>query len=45
MPPASRYEPAFLEFTGSKLAPSYYVMLAAAISLASLAAAHRLGFR
>ena len=34
-----------IEVTGSKLAPSYYLMLAAVISLAALAAARRLGFR
>jgi len=34
-----------IEVTGSNLAPSYYVMFAAAISLAALGAAHRLGFR
>jgi MFS transporter, MHS family, proline/betaine transporter len=31
--------------TGSNLAPSYYVIFAAAISLAALGAAYRLGFR
>jgi MHS family proline/betaine transporter-like MFS transporter len=34
-----------IEFTGSSLSPSYYLMLAAAISLVALAAAYRLGFR
>jgi MHS family proline/betaine transporter-like MFS transporter len=34
-----------IEMTGSKLAPSFYLMLAAVISLAALTAAHRLGFR
>jgi MHS family proline/betaine transporter-like MFS transporter len=34
-----------IDVTGSKLAPSYYLMLAAVISLAALAAARRLGFR
>jgi MHS family proline/betaine transporter-like MFS transporter len=34
-----------IELTGSKLAPSFYLMLAAAISLAALTAARRLGFR
>jgi MHS family proline/betaine transporter-like MFS transporter len=34
-----------IEVTGSKLAPSGYLMLAAAVSLAALAAARRLGFR
>jgi len=31
--------------TGSKLAPSFYLMLAAAISLAALIGARRLGMR
>jgi len=31
--------------TGSNLAPSYYVMFAALISLVALGAARRLGFR
>jgi MFS transporter, MHS family, proline/betaine transporter len=34
-----------IELTGSKVAPSFYLMLAAAISLAALAAARRLGFK
>ena len=34
-----------IEVTGSKLAPSFYLMLAAAISLAALLAARRLGMR
>ena len=34
-----------IEVTGSKLAPSFYLMLAAAISLAALMAARRLGLR
>jgi MFS transporter, MHS family, proline/betaine transporter len=34
-----------IEVTGSKLAPSYYFMLAAVVSLVALAAARRLGFR
>ena len=34
-----------IEITGSKLAPSFYLMLAAVISLVALAAAHRLGYR
>ncbi len=34
-----------IEMTGSKLAPSFYLMLAAAISLVALTAAHRLGLR
>src|SRR5712691_22208 len=34
-----------IEVTGSKLAPSFYLMLAAAISLAALVAARRLGLR
>jgi hypothetical protein len=34
-----------IEMTGSKLAPSFYLMLAAVISLVALTAAHRLGFR
>lgn len=34
-----------IEATGSKLAPSYYLMLAAAISLAALAGARRLGYK
>jgi MHS family proline/betaine transporter-like MFS transporter len=34
-----------IEMTGSKLAPSFYLMLAAAISLAALIAARRLGLR
>jgi MHS family proline/betaine transporter-like MFS transporter len=34
-----------IEVTGSKLAPSFYLMLAAVISLAALTAAHRLGFK
>ncbi len=34
-----------IEVTGSKLAPSFYLMLAAAISLAALVAARRLGTR
>jgi MFS transporter, MHS family, proline/betaine transporter len=34
-----------IEVTGSKLAPSFYLMFAAAISLVALIAARRLGFR
>jgi MHS family proline/betaine transporter-like MFS transporter len=34
-----------IDMTGSKLAPSFYLMLAAVISLAALAAARRLGVR
>jgi MFS transporter, MHS family, proline/betaine transporter len=34
-----------IAFTGSNLSPSYYLMLAAAISLVALVAAYRLGFR
>ncbi len=34
-----------IEMTGSKLAPSFYLMLAAVISLVALTAARRLGFR
>jgi MHS family proline/betaine transporter-like MFS transporter len=34
-----------IEITGSKLAPSFYLMLAAVISLVALAAARRLGYR
>jgi MHS family proline/betaine transporter-like MFS transporter len=34
-----------IEMTGSKLAPSFYLMLAAVISLVALTAAHRQGFR
>jgi MHS family proline/betaine transporter-like MFS transporter len=34
-----------IEITGSKLAPSFYLMLAAVISLVALGAAHRLGYR
>jgi MHS family proline/betaine transporter-like MFS transporter len=34
-----------IELTGSKVAPSFYLMLAAAISLVALAAARRLGFK
>src|SRR5713101_1431304 len=34
-----------IEMTGSKLAPSFYLMLAAVISLMALTAARRLGFR
>jgi MFS transporter, MHS family, proline/betaine transporter len=34
-----------IEVTGSKLAPSFYLMLAAAISLAALAGARRLGYK
>jgi MFS transporter, MHS family, proline/betaine transporter len=34
-----------IEVTGSKLAPSFYLMLAAAISLAALVAARRIGMR
>jgi MHS family proline/betaine transporter-like MFS transporter len=34
-----------IELTGSKLAPSFYVMFAAGISLIALAAARGAGFR
>jgi MHS family proline/betaine transporter-like MFS transporter len=34
-----------IEVTGSNLAPSFYLMLAAAISLVALIAVHRLGFK
>jgi MHS family proline/betaine transporter-like MFS transporter len=34
-----------IEVTGSKLAPSFYLMLAAAISLTALVAARRMGYR
>ncbi len=34
-----------IEVTGSHLAPSYYLMFAAAVSLLALGAAYRLGFR
>jgi MHS family proline/betaine transporter-like MFS transporter len=34
-----------IEITGSKLAPSFYLMLAAVISLVALGAARRLGYR
>ncbi len=34
-----------IDATGSNLAPSYYLMFAAAVSLAALGAAYRLGFR
>jgi MHS family proline/betaine transporter-like MFS transporter len=34
-----------IELTGSKVAPSFYLMLAAAISLAAVIAARRLGFK
>jgi MFS transporter, MHS family, proline/betaine transporter len=34
-----------IELTGSKVAPSFYLMLAAVISLAALIAARRLGFK
>jgi MHS family proline/betaine transporter-like MFS transporter len=34
-----------IQMTGSKLAPSFYLMLAAAISLVALSAARRIGFK
>lgn len=34
-----------IELTGSRLAPSYYLMFAAAVTLAALVAASRLGVK
>jgi MHS family proline/betaine transporter-like MFS transporter len=34
-----------IDVTGSNLAPSYYLMFAAAVSLVALGALYRLGFR